>query len=287
MSVWQEGTVEANGLRFHYTRTGGDKTPIVLAHGLTDNGLAWMRLARALESTYDLIMVDARGHGLSDKPETGYSPQDHMRDLAGVIQALGVERPILMGHSMGAATVASVAAEYPDLARAVILEDPAWRWPINAEKRAEEKQAAYENWKHRLSLRKTLTTAESFARGPRERPLWAPEDHEADVPAKEQVAMQVLEYILHEDVNWIEQVANLKAPTLLIYGNPALGSIISPAVAAEARRINSLVQPVQIPNAGHSIRRECFDEYVAVVREFLARLYRRERELLERGVIAV
>jgi hypothetical protein len=44
---------------------------------------------------------------------------------------------------------------------------------------------------------------------------------------------------------------------------------------------------VQIPNAGHSIRRECFDEYVAVVREFLARVYRRERELLERGAIAV
>jgi pimeloyl-ACP methyl ester carboxylesterase len=274
MAVWQDGTVETNGVRLHYTRTGGDKTPIVLSHGLTDNGLAWSRLAHVLEQTYDLIMVDARGHGLSDKPETGYTPQDHMRDLAGVIRELGLQKPILMGHSMGAITSSMVCAEYPELVRAAILEDPPWHWPTAANQSTNEKRKAYENWRTRLEMRKMLTTAESFARGPRERPLWSAEDHDADVPAKEQVAMQVLEFILYNEQAWAQEVAKYQAPVLLIYGSSALGGVVGPDVAAEARRINSLVEPVQIPTAGHSIRREQFDEYVAVVREFLADVQR-------------
>ena len=137
------------------------------------------------------------------------------------------------------------------------------------------KRAAYENWRMRLEMRKMLSTAESYARGRRERPLWSPEDHDADVPAKEQVAMQVLEYILHHEHTWAQQVVKFQHPVLLIYGNPALGSIVGPDVAAEARRLNPLVEPVQIPEAGHNIRRERFDDYVAVVREFLAKLERR------------
>lgn len=274
MAGWQEGTVETSGLRLHYTRTGGDKIPLVLAHGLTDNGLAWTRLARALEATYDLIMVDARGHGLSDKPETGYTPLDHMRDLVGLIQQLRLERPIVMGHSMGAVTASLVSAEYPELVRGTVLEDPVWRWPTPGEQSAANKRSAYENWKTRLELRKMLTTAESYVRGRRERPRWAVEDHDTDVPAKEQVAVQVLEFILHHEDTWVQQVTKFASPVLLIYGNPALGSIVGPDVAAEARRINPLVQPVHIPDAGHNIRRENFDEYVAVLREFLARLPR-------------
>jgi len=274
MAVWQDGTVETNGIHLHYTRTGGGGTPMVLAHGLTDNRLAWSRLAHAIEPAFDMVMVDARGHGLSDKPESGYSPNDHELDLAGVIQALGLKRAVLMGHSMGAVTVSMVAAEHPELVQALILEDPVWRWPTSSEQNSADIQKLYENWHQRLELRKKLTTAESFARGPRERPLWAPEDHDADVPAKEQVAMQALDYVLLMDQNWAQQVSKFESPVLLIYGNPELGGIVGPDVAAEARRINPLVTPVQIPNAGHSIRRERFDDYKAVLREFLAAVQR-------------
>jgi pimeloyl-ACP methyl ester carboxylesterase len=64
---WFSGDVVANGIRTHYSRTGGQtgggKPPLVLAHGATDSGLCWSRLARALEADYDVIMPDARGHG--------------------------------------------------------------------------------------------------------------------------------------------------------------------------------------------------------------------------------
>ena len=85
---WASGYIKTNRIQLHYHRTGGDKPVVVLAHGLTDSGLCWTRLARALEADYDLIMVDARGHGLSAVPKTGYSTDDHAADLADVVRAL-------------------------------------------------------------------------------------------------------------------------------------------------------------------------------------------------------
>ena len=82
MSKWTSGDVVANGIKIHYNRTGGDKPPVVLAHGFTDNGLCWTRAAQVLEQDYDVIMYDARGHGFSDAPESGYSTEDHAADLA-------------------------------------------------------------------------------------------------------------------------------------------------------------------------------------------------------------
>ena len=78
---WTSAYVETDRIKLHYHRTGGDKPALVLAHGLTDNGLCWTRLARALEAEYDLVMVDARGHGLSAKPRTDYTVGDHAADL--------------------------------------------------------------------------------------------------------------------------------------------------------------------------------------------------------------
>ena len=122
---WTDGYVSANGIRLHYWRTGGAKPALVMAHGSSDDALCWTNLARELTDRYDVIMFDARGHGLSDPP-TAADPVDvQVEDLAGLIKALKLDKPILMGHSMGSASVAWFAAKYPDVPRAVILEDPA------------------------------------------------------------------------------------------------------------------------------------------------------------------
>ena len=104
MSNWQSGFVEANGIRVHYNRTGGDLPKLVLAHGVTDDGLCWTPLARKLESEFDIIMVDARAHGESEAPADGYEPVTLAADLAAVITELGLDRPAVLGHSMGAIT---------------------------------------------------------------------------------------------------------------------------------------------------------------------------------------
>src|SRR3954471_10365063 len=128
MSSWQSAEVQANGLHLHYTRTGGDKPPLVLAHGFSDDGLCWTPLARALEGDYDVIMVDARGHGLSQAAEQDYGDLDLGHDLAGVITALGLRRPAVLGHSMGAATAMAMAGAHPDVPGVILLEDPPARW---------------------------------------------------------------------------------------------------------------------------------------------------------------
>src|SRR4051812_40372919 len=130
---WHTGFVETNGLRLHYTRRGGDKPPIVLAHGVTDAGPCWTPVADALAAEYDAIMVDARGHGHSDAPEGGYGPADQADDLAGVITALELERPAVLGHSMGAATALVLAGAYSDRVGAILLEDPPAWWTDRAD----------------------------------------------------------------------------------------------------------------------------------------------------------
>jgi pimeloyl-ACP methyl ester carboxylesterase len=89
MREWFSGYVNTNGMRMHYYRTRGDKPPLVLAHGATDSGLCWSRLARTLEST------------VSDAPSSGYTASDHAADLAGLIDALALRRTAVGGHSMG------------------------------------------------------------------------------------------------------------------------------------------------------------------------------------------
>jgi N-formylmaleamate deformylase len=126
VAEWFKGDVIANGVRLHYHRTGGDKPALVIVHGVTDMGIAWSRVARALEQDYDVIMYDRRGHGLSEKPETGYTWQVHAADLVALIAALGLERPRVIGHSSGAAAAMLAAASHPDLMACLILEDPNW-----------------------------------------------------------------------------------------------------------------------------------------------------------------
>ena len=124
---WTSNTINVNGVLLHYTRTGnGDKPPLVLVHGRADNGLCWAKTARKMESEYDIIMPDSRGHGLSARIQPR-DTLDNAGDLAGLIQNLKLDRPIIAGHSMGAASASELGARYPKLPRALILEDPSWR----------------------------------------------------------------------------------------------------------------------------------------------------------------
>src|SRR3989337_1523036 len=123
---WSDGYVYANGIRIHYYHAvpAPGKPVIVMAHGVTDNGLCWTTLTWKLQAPYAIYMVDTPGHGLSDP----FAPTDDgetlVKDVVEFVHAMNFEKPILMGHSMGAATVMRVGAEYPDLAEAIIMLDP-------------------------------------------------------------------------------------------------------------------------------------------------------------------
>ncbi len=124
MAAWTTGTCKANGIDVRYLRTGGNKPPIVLLHGLTLNGACWIPLARDLEKNYDVIMPDARGHGYSGIPNHSYFYDDLASDVENLIDALGLATPILLGHSMGGMTAALVASRNLKRLRGLVLADP-------------------------------------------------------------------------------------------------------------------------------------------------------------------
>jgi pimeloyl-ACP methyl ester carboxylesterase len=97
---------------------------MVMVHGVTDIGLSWTTLTWKLQDQYDIYMLDARGHGLSDPFTAADDGNTLVKDVAEFVRVMKFEKPILMGHSMGAATVMRVGAEYPDLAKAIIMLDP-------------------------------------------------------------------------------------------------------------------------------------------------------------------
>jgi pimeloyl-ACP methyl ester carboxylesterase len=123
---WSDGYVYANGVRIHYYRAvpAPGKPVILMVHGVTDNGLCWTTLTQDLQKSYDIYMTDTRGHGLSDPWTEADTGDTLIKDVVEFVRAMKFEKPIIMGHSMGAATVMRVGAEYPDLARAVIMLDP-------------------------------------------------------------------------------------------------------------------------------------------------------------------
>jgi pimeloyl-ACP methyl ester carboxylesterase len=272
---WFSGDVVANGIKIHYARTGGDKRPLVLAHGATDNGLCWTRVARALESEYDVIMPDARGHGLSEAPPMGYSNADHASDLAGFIRALGLERPAVGGHSMGAATTMRLIADEPSLMSCAILEDP----PIWI---GERQVAGPSGENPREAIRRMVLDAQAngreaaMARGRANSPTWDETEFGPWADAKLQVSRPFLEELgtsVGRPQDWRELLPRAQCPVVLITSDPERGGIVTPEAAAEAQRLLPSLQVVRLSGAGHNIRREQFEPFVAAVRAFLAAQY--------------
>jgi pimeloyl-ACP methyl ester carboxylesterase len=122
---WSEGFVSANGIRIHYYHAApAPGKPVILAiHGVMDTGLTWASVATRLQKDYDIYMLDTRGHGLSDPFTASDDRNTLLKDVVEASLKLGLEKPVLMGHSMGGATVIRLGAEYPDFARAIIVVD--------------------------------------------------------------------------------------------------------------------------------------------------------------------
>ncbi len=118
--------VETNGIRLHYLEHEGGGPALVLTHGLSANARFFDVLASALTPELRVLSFDLRGRGLSDKPDAGYSMADHASDLLGTLDALGLDRVLLGGHSFGGLLTIYVAATAPErVERALVLDAPA------------------------------------------------------------------------------------------------------------------------------------------------------------------
>ena len=115
--------IELNGLSFHYRDFGGRGQPLVLLHGLASNARIWDMTAPLLAERFRVLALDQRGHGLSGKPDDGYDFQSVAGDLHAFLEAIGLERPALAGHSWGGNVALQFAADRPDAVSGLILVD--------------------------------------------------------------------------------------------------------------------------------------------------------------------
>lgn len=283
-SHWREEWVVANGIRQHLYRTGSRRTPLVLFHGFMECGLSWLRLARALENQYELILPDARAHGRSDSPHTGLTPELLAEDAVKLIAALKLDNPVLFGRSNGAVTAALVAGGQPDLARAVLLEDPPmggvprpnvsttgldggnwfdawlkWMQALGQQPHQERIASAVARWPHGTPV------------APGE-PVWPEEEF---VPWVEGLAQFDTSVFRRKISFWslmpyLDQVAGIRCPILLLAGNPAHGSLASDEGAELLGAGWQRGTLVRFENTGHLITRgRTFAAALEVIKTFL------------------
>jgi len=264
---WSSGDVKANGITIHYYRTGnGTKPAMVMSHGYTDNGLNWTDLAHELSPNYDVIMYDLRGHGLSDAPQTGYGIKDYTGDIVGLIKELKLEHPILIGHSLGGCIVASVAANYPDIPKKVIMIDPPGLgrpWQATAEDINKAKQwfANDINYQKGLSREELLKEVQkrhpTISKAAKER--WA--DSKMQVREHPQVAQSVWAIAALPD-----DLPKVKLPALILKAdaNNAIRKIETEAVSKQPN-----IKLYHVKGAGHLVHMEKPEESLKVINEFL------------------
>lgn len=119
--------VRANGITLHYWDWGGSGPPAVLVHATSLHGRVWDPIAADLSRRYRVLALEQRGHGDSDKPATGYHWLNFVDDLRGFLDALGLERPLGIGHSSGGTAIVYCQAQRPgSFSRAVLIEPVIW-----------------------------------------------------------------------------------------------------------------------------------------------------------------
>lgn len=121
--VVQRRVARLAGVELFHLDTQADGPAIVCLHGRCGRAETWNDFIQRYGRDYRVIAPDQRGHGLSGKPDSGYSDPELAEDVVALMSSLGVESAVLVGHSMGGAVAAHVAALHPSRAAAVAILD--------------------------------------------------------------------------------------------------------------------------------------------------------------------
>jgi len=254
--------IEVGGTDIYYVEEGAGQ-PLVFLHGMSSCGEAWFQQFAAFSDRYRVIAYDSVNHGHSSNSPRDEPEPDRADELEGFLAALGIERPILAGNSMGAGTLLRWAVRHPDDALALIpsgagvrtaretdqmasrlrnpLDSETLFLPIGdslTEGFAEREPRMYERY---LRIRSTATRIEA---------LRHPRQGTAHDPGRGELA---------------DVVGKISSPMLVVVGG------VDRAVPA-ARRLHELVPHssfVEIPDAPHNVYYEAAEPYNALVTEFL------------------
>ena len=126
LSPHQSGFVRANGIRLHFLDWRGEGEPVLLLHGLGDTAHIFDDFAPRLTQRFHVIGLTRRGHGQSDKPESGYDTATLVEDVRQFLDALKIDRAVLIGHSLAGDELTRFAALHPKRVLKLVYLDAAY-----------------------------------------------------------------------------------------------------------------------------------------------------------------
>lgn len=267
--------VQVNGMRVHYREWGTSGPALLLVHGYAEHTAVWGPVATRLASDHRVVAVDLAGFGYTEY--TGrYALVDQVAMVDGLITALALDKPILVGHSLGAAVVSAVALDHPDHVGGVVLADgdalpfpgessgpPSWVL------KAPPFTTAYRigtrwGWVGRSIIRNQCgTTCKDVA--PDLPEAWLRPMRQGDAERAQQVMARSV--ILHLSP---DQLRRITVPRAIIWGSEDARS----GGSLDQTRVN-LGHPdeVLIPGAGHLSMVSDADAFAAAVRQLTAAMH--------------
>jgi pimeloyl-ACP methyl ester carboxylesterase len=261
--------VNANGLRLHYVEWGdASQPPLVLIHGLDRVARTFDHLAPHFAGRYRVIAYDMRGHGDSSwDPQGRYRVEDHVGDLEGLVQALGLRTIVVWGNSTGGRVAQVFTALHPELVTHLIAEDVGPERPrAIADNYARRVQAEENGWASEDELIAALRTANagmtdavlrSYARyGAKRR---------ADGRLVWKRDPNLVKGFVETDL-W-RFVGTITTPALYVIGGRS--TIVPLDTQARLQKTLPRVRIVTMPGLGHYPSDEKPAEFVAIVDAFL------------------
>jgi N-formylmaleamate deformylase len=267
---WDPHSIQIEGATFNYYRTpeaNKGKPTLVLQHGFSDNGLCWAPVAEELAAEYDILMPDARGHGRSARVTRGQKIEQ-AADLAALLNALGLGKVIIAGHSMGAKIASDLAAHYPELVSKVILEDPGWMMPrpdAPQMPRGSMEESPLGQWM--IALQKK-GLEEILAETRAEHPTWPDAYARPWCQAKLELD---LTFLAADNPwgGWQDSIRAIRCPLLVITADPTQGGIVTPEAFKLAKELNPAIREVNFPGVGHHVRFAVHEPYMRAFKAFL------------------
>jgi N-formylmaleamate deformylase len=235
--------VRSGDVALHVLDYGGDGVPLVVLPGITSPAITMDFVARELTDLVRPTVVDVRGRGLSDSGKS-YALEDYADDTVAVLDGLGLERPLLLGHSMGARIAAVVAARGVPL-RGTVLVDP----PMSGPGRGPY-PTTLDAFLDQLEEAQRGTDADEVARS---WPRWPRREQELRARWLSSCDTEaiVATHSGFESEDFFAIWPQVPAPTVLLYGGES--PVVTVAGAAEAAAANPAARLVEVPGAGHMV----------------------------------
>ena len=110
-------------VKLRYVRDGGPGETVILLHGFPQTWSSWKKMMPLMSAQYDVIAVDLRGVGGSDKPKDGYDKKTSAQDIKNLMVELGIKKANIVGHDIGGMIAYAFAAQFPDMAASIVIMD--------------------------------------------------------------------------------------------------------------------------------------------------------------------